>query len=292
MTALFDRRCVVLLGEAPRAGQFVLATPDALRIEGLRVAFKVTRDLKPEPNTAEISIVNLSPASRGAFVAKGARVVLLAGYPDATAQIFSGDVRTFAHEHQGPDVVTKLTAGDGERAYAHARVSASFRPGVSVGEVVGRTARALASDPTNALAVAQNMAGQFASGYVQHAQASTELTRLLAPRGFSWSIQDGRVEILGPGGALADEGPLLSPETGLIGSPTLAAPEDAKKRPTMTVRSLLQPGLRPGQRFSLRVADERPPRLQRLSGTYRAEKVTHHGDTHGGDWYTDVEVTT
>ena len=281
MTQLFDRRCVVLVGKPP-PDNYVLIIPDALKIDGMRTTFKVTKDDKPEPNQVEISIFNLSAASRAKCDEKGVRVVLQAGYGDDVAQIASADVRTVNHLKQGVDWVTKIEAGDGERAIEHARVSGSFRPGTAVKDIVGKTIQALQMDPGNAQQKAQQLAGEFSSGYVQHAKASTELSRLLEPAGWSWSVQDGRIELLGPGEVLGELAPLFSPSTGLVGVPEMGSPGAKGEHPVLKCRSLLQPRLRPGQRFKLESASR--------SGTFVAKKVTHSGDTFGNDWYTDVEA--
>lgn len=279
---LFGRECVVLIGRPPTAGEYALQTPTALRIEGLRIAFKVVRDLRPTPNTAEVSIWNLSPESRAKIDSAGQRVVLVAGYTGADGQIFSGDARRTSSSKQGPDWVTKIEAGDGERAYKFARVSESFGPGAKLADVVVKTVGQLKTDPGSTADKVKNFVGEFASGYTQHARASTELTRLLSPLGWTWSMQDGRVELLGPNETVQEEAPRLTPETGLVGSPTIDPPQKKGQKAVLKVRALLLPRLRPGQRLVIESEAHR--------GVFRAEKVTHTGDTWGNDWYTDIEA--
>jgi hypothetical protein len=280
---LFNRRCVVLVGRPPPADNFVLSNT-GLRISDLRCTFKVVRKLKPEPNPCEVTITNLAESTRNQLEGKGFRVILQAGYGDQVSQLFSGDVRTFDHEHQRPDWITKILAGDGDRAFKFARVSQSFAPGTQIKEVVKAAARALMSDPGSALQKAEQLVGEFSSGYAHHGGAADELTSLLEPFGWEWSMQDGRIELLGPGEHVGEEGPLISPETGLVGSPTVGAPEKVGFPPVLKCRSLLQPRLRPGQRFELRAHGRH--------GFYRCRQVVHQGDTAGGDWYTDIEAWT
>lgn len=281
MTQLFARRCVVQIGKPP-PNNYVQVVPDALKIEGLRTTFKLTLDDKPEPNNAEIAVWNLSPDSRGAMQGKGFRVILAAGYEEDTEQIFSGDVRRFDHQRVGPDWVTKLDIGDGERAFRFARMSESYGAGTPINEVVKRAIKALQVDSGNALQKIQNVVGEFATGYVAHGRASLELTRLLTPQGFTWSMQNGRLQILGPGDYTDEVGPLISPDTGMIGTPEVGSPEEKGKPAQLKVKSLLLPRMRPGQRFELRSAAK--------SGTFRARKVVHSGDTAGQDWYTEIEA--
>lgn len=283
MTRLFSRRCIVHIGRPPTPNEFALKTPTALRIEGLRVVFKVERDLKPQPNQVEFVIYNLSESSRAKLENVGQRVVLEAGYEDAVAQVFSGDVRRAFSTKQGSDWLTKIEAGDGERAFVFGRVSKSYAPGTSVADVARDTIKALKTDPGAALEKVGQLVGEYSSGFAQHAKASTELTRLLSPHGFSWSIQSGRIEVLGPNEHLPEAAPLLTPETGLIGSPTISIPTKRTQPSTLKCRSLLLPTLRPGQRVVLKA--------EAISGTFVATKVAHVGDTHGGDFYTDIEAT-
>lgn len=283
MTALFDRRCEVYVGVPPKEDVFTLQTVERLRIAGLRIGFKIVRDASAEPNNLELVVYNLSEASRARFEEKGARVVVLAGYGEQLAQLCSGDIRHAQSMKAGSDWVTKIEAGDGERALAHARVSESWRPGTQVSSVVAKAVQALQLDPGNALTKAKEIAGEFSSGYVQHGKASRELSSLLEPRGYTWSVQDGRIEILKATETLPETAPLISPDSGLIGSPEMGTPAKPGAKPVLKIRSLLQPRLRPKQRFELR--------SRTRSGVFVAQKVTHTGDTFGNDWYTDIEAT-
>lgn len=283
MSVLFDRACEVYVGSAPREDVYTVQTVERLRVLGLRVSFKVVKDDGSKPNAVEVAIFNLSEANRARFEAKGVRLALLAGYGDALAQIASGDVRHAKSLRQGVDWVTKIEAGDGSRALAHARVRESFRPGTDVKAAIAKAVQALQMDPGNALSKAQEIVGQFPAGHVQHGRAADELSALLEPRGYQWSIQDGRLEVLKKGEALPEAGPLLSPDTGLVGSPEMGTPSKPGERPVLKVRSLLQPRVRPGQRFQVDSAA--------MKGFFIARKVTHTGDTFGNDWYTDIEGT-
>lgn len=283
MTTLFDRRCKLLVGQPPKADVYTLQTVNRLEISGLRIGFKIIKDSQPQPNNVEISIYNLSASSRAALEEKGCRILLLAGYADQVSQIASADVRIAQSQKLGVDWVTKIEAGDGERAIKFARVKESWAPGTPVSEIISKTVSALMLDPGNALAKARQISAQYSSGYVQNAKASDELTTLLEPHGYEWSVQDGRIEVLKKDEALPEVAPLLSPDTGLIGAPEMGTPAKAGEKPVLKARSLLQPRIRPGQRFQLRSASR--------NGVFLAKKVTHAGDTFGNDWYTDIEAT-
>lgn len=253
----------------------------SLLIEGLRVQFKIKKTSRKEPNTAEVTIFNLSEQSR-AGLKRGAKLIVEAGYSTSISQLFSGDARLVDHAHEGPSWLTKIQCGDGERAYRYAVVNESFIPGTSVADVFARVADSTGLDVADAVrTVRATIKEQFTQGYTAFGRGSLEIDRLLKGRGIEWSIQDGRLQVLLDDTATRDSAVLLSPDTGLVGSPEHGSPETKKKPQVLKVKSLLQPSLRPGRR--VRVESEA------ITGDFRVLTVTHQGDTHGGDFYSECE---
>lgn len=279
---LYDRRVVLVVGKVP-GDDLTEKTAEALRIEGLRVQFKIRKSDKPEPNKAEVVIYNLKASSRSDLEAdKGVRVILSAGYADSTSQIFSGDSRFVNNRREDVDWLTKIEAHDGGRAYRFARTSESFSAGATAADLVKKLVAQLVKDPGNALEKAGKLTRSFANGYTASGPTAELLTEHLAEEGYGWSIQDGRMEVLKLDETLADEVPLISPDTGLIGSPEMGAPEKKKGAARLKVKMLLRP-IRPGQKFKLDAKGRK--------GEYRSHVVTHQGDTHSGDWYTEIEAS-
>lgn len=277
---LYGRRVRVILGKPPP--DFKTLLPNAIEVENLRVAFKVSKSIGKEPNTAEVSITNLAGSTRSELQGKGHKLILEAGYEDTIARIFAGDVRTIDHTKAGADWTTKATCGDGERAYQWARISESFAGGTRIADVVKKCAEALGLEIGNAIAAVAGFPDQFVNGYTAHGNAARELDRVLRPLGLAWSIQDGRLQVLKEAEANAGTAIELSKDSGLIGSPEFGSPSEKDKPAVLKVKSLLQPGLKPGDRFSLK--------SRAHSGFFKANKVEHSGDTAGGDWYTAIEA--
>lgn len=283
----FRRAAELIVGRKPPDDNYVATVPDALRIDGLRVVFRVELTPKKEPNTAKIDVYNLSKNSRASIEGdKGPRVVLQAGYLGSVSQIFSGDSRTCITRHIGPDVITSIQCGDGERSFRFAEFRQSFKPGTSVKEIVSQVTKAMQLDPGNALQQAQKIAATYNSGATFSGRASDVLEEILKPHGYTYSIQGGRIEILAADEWLKEEGPLLNADSGLVGSPEWGTPEKKGKPALLKVRALLNGRFRPGIRFQLDALE--------VKGRFRCVKVSHSGDTHpvGGnsDWYTDMEV--
>lgn len=265
---------------------------DSLRVDDLRVQFKAELTNTPEPNTLDLSITNLSKDTRSQMQKKGARVIVLAGYDAASGgagvqQVFAGDARTIDHVRRGPDWITRVQCGDGERAYQFGRVNLSLGPGASLADVVKGLASQMGVGVGNALEKLKggNLRGAldaFASGYAASGKGAAELDNILRSAGFEWSIQNGALQLLRSTESLPGTVVSLSADTGLVGSPEHGTPDKKGDVSVLKVRCLLRPELRPGRRVQVDALETK--------GLYRVEKATHFGDTAGNEWYSDLEL--
>jgi hypothetical protein len=72
---------------------------DDLVVKGLHITFRVEKTLKPDPNTAEITIDGLTNDHRDAMTARKTPIVRLAvGYKDGLTQIFYGTLIHVQHQ--------------------------------------------------------------------------------------------------------------------------------------------------------------------------------------------------
>lgn len=271
MARLFGRVCSVIV--------------DGVKVDGLRCVFRVSKSLTKDPNTLDLKIYNLSERTRAGMKSKGAPVIVSAGYAENAGVIFSGDTRTIDHGRDGADWVTHVQCGDGERAYQFARFTESFAPGTAVTDVIMAAAKKTGLNLGNLVATmntGDRGLSHFKHGYAAHGRACAELDKLLASVGLTWSIQDGAIQVLKGGAPAQGFATLLSPETGMIGSPDHGTPDKKGKPSVLKVKTLLQPQIRCGGRVEVRSSG--------VKGQFRVEKVEHTGDTDGGDWYTSIEA--
>jgi len=257
-----------------------------VQITKLRVAFKVKKTLTKEPNTAEIRVFNLAESTRRKLQGKGVSTVLSAGYEGNEAVIFSGDSRFIDHTREGPNWITKIRCGDGERAYQFQRFNASFGPGTSIADVIQASANALGLNTGNlndALALPfKGGRTVFRNGFSANGDAVDVLEKLLRGAGFSLSVQNGALQVLQGGAAVPTSAVLLSPDTGLVGSPEMGSPEKKGATPRVKAKALLQARIRCGGVVELR--------SENFKGQFRVETVEHTGDTDGAEWYTETEL--
>lgn len=267
---------------SPAAQRFFQAAPNAIVVTDLRVQFSVEKTLQKEPNRCEITITNLSERTRGELQKKPLLVRLDAGYDGQLARIFSGDLRWAQSKHEGPDWETMMQVGDGDRAFRFARVSRSFKPGTKARVLVEEAAKAMGLQmPADARAMTELLA-EYASSVVVQGPAHVELSRVLDAVGLSWSVQDGRLQILQSTGVRRDQAILVRQDTGLIGTPDYSAPEKKGESPKLTFKMLLYPGLTPGGKVRLETSQ--------INGNFKVLRVAHTGDTHGEPWTSEVEA--
>lgn len=260
----------------------VIVTIDTLRVTDLDVAFRIERDLKPEPSTAEIDLYNLTPDHRKQLqeLPEDARVTLEAGYESGTSVLFRGDLTSAVTMRDGTDLVTRVIAGDGSAARRTARVSQSFAPNTPLPSVMGAITDAMGVDTGNvadiARAVLDGGRRLLEGGLTLSGNAASELTRLTRSSGLEWSVQDGRLQLLREGRALDGTAVLLSPDTGLIDAPEL----DDKGQ--LRARTLIIPDLFPGRR--VQVASEF------VTGLFRVERAAYTGETNGEEWTIEIDA--
>lgn len=278
-------------------------TVGTTKFTSLDCAFKIEKSLKPEPNTCELRIYNLNPEHRAALeelnpptkagsslakkkdqqhrATRGIPCKIEAGYEGGTSLLWLGDLRTAHSIHDGSEWVTVLESGDGEKAWQNARVNVSYGPKTPVDTVIRAMVRALGVGEGNLSQVVHKLQVSGAGRIIPHGtvisgRVATELTDWCRSCDLEWSIQDGALQIVDRGKALAGRAIKLSSKTGLIGSPTVDIDG------VMTCRMQMIPDVRPG---SLLVID-----ALRLKGAYRIEKASWMGDTSGGDWTIEVDA--
>lgn len=248
---------------------------------GMRIQFDITKTDQKEPNTSQIIITNLSDTRRASLKVKGVKFSLDAGYvATGMTRIIRGDARTIDHVRDGADWNTTARLGDGERAYRFARVNESFSPGTGAGSVLRFLANRSGIQIGNSSTVASALTTTFDQGYVVNGSWQQAMDKLLRAVGYVWSIQDETIQILKPNEAVDAQIPLISPETGLIGSPEMGTPEKKGKPQLVEFESLLV-ATRPGAKVHLR--------SKRYDADVRVKRCRFYGDTHGGPWFSKIQ---
>lgn len=248
----------------------------SLEITEARIVFDVKKTTGAEPNKCTIKVYNLAPTTRAELEQKPLRVILHGGYDGVLKLLALGDLdRGWSEPDSSTDVVTTLEIGDGLRAYSHARVTKAYRPPITLKQVISDAAKSM-QFPLPSLPSDFNRA--LPSGFSTDGPTRNLLEKVLAPLGYTWSSQNGKLVILKGGVPLSTEF-LLSSDTGLIGYPEVSPPDWGGKS-EVKCESLLYPELEPNARGRIDTALHR--------STIRITEVQHMGDTEGSEFKTSI----
>lgn len=282
MSRLFKKEIALTISRSVPEKFFATVTDTV--VTGLRVVFNIQKNLRSEPNSSTVKVYNLSQASRAELEYKPIQVRLDAGYDGELARILVGDLTWHESTHEGVDWVTTLQVGEGHRSYNHARVNRSFKGGASVRAMLTEAVGAAGMKVPTSIDGVKELAGNVVSGTVLQGPAHREITKILRPHGYEWSVQDGELQILKADQVRADEAILISQDTGMLGSPSYGTPPAKGKRPILKVQKTLDARLLPGRKVKIEA--------RRINGLFKIERVVHTGDTHGDSrsWVSDLEV--
>lgn len=277
----FDRVAYVDVGQAGAEGQ-------ARRMEGLRIEFEIEKSVKPSANTAVVRVYNLAQPSRAAVLQKGQTMVVFAGYAGegGAQQIFRGGLDLSHSRHLPPEWVTELRVGDGRKQMREGRLELGLAPGCKVGDACKVVAQRVQLPIKNAEALDETDE-EFAGGFSFAGPAEEALREITAAGDLEFSIQDENIQFTKRGQPVRGEATKLSPDSGLISTPEPVLKHEAKllgKAPKIQwkARCLLNPLLTPGGSVSIQ--------SQAVNGDFRIEALRHVGDTHGEEWFTELEL--
>lgn len=248
---------------------------------GLDFAFTVKKSLRPEPNTAEVHIINLNRDHRSQLEElTEVPVQIEAGYKDATSVLFLGNLRRAISMRDGANIITSISSGDGEKELRKARVNVALIPGTTTDQVLRLVALSLGVGTGNldkAISTLNfsTVGNLFTKGTVLSGNAAREMSNLCRSVGLTWSVQNGKLQILPLGQALQGTAIKLTPSTGLVGTPSV------DNKGLLKAHMLMAPDVFPGRLLVLE--------SERLTGQFRIETTEHKGDTAGQDWYVDIE---
>lgn len=279
MSEYFNRKVAIVLGEPGETG---------FRYEDLRVNFTVTKDDTPTPNSANITVYGFSRDTVQFLESNSLVVQLFAGY-DTPGLIFLGDITKAVTTLEGPERRTKIESGDGQQAVTQSKISKSYGaqtdPADIIGDLGGSIAEKLGGDKDKVKKAVKKKASSllpstptYPRGVALQGKASDELTKVTRANGLDWFIQDGELQIYKPGFATQTDAFVLSPTSGLIGSPKLT------DKGRVEARSLLNSELRVGRLVVLR--------SERFEGFFVIRKVKYKGDSGWeNEFYADLELT-
>lgn len=272
--------------------------------DNLRLTFDVQKDDTKNPNRSTIRIWNLAESNRKLLEKPDVRCVFKAGYAEENGplEVYQGDVAFAFSRHERADNVTEIELGEGYKAIRDVVAALSYDSGVTSTRVLRDLAQKLHMSiniPSDA------PVRSWQNGLAFHGSARQALDKICVATGLSWSVQHGALQVIRSGGNTNRTVFDLAADSGLIGSPERVRkgkqevsldPSDERALRARTrqissttqeedgwrVRSLLLPTLVPGDRVKLS--------SKTVEGIFTIRSLRHFGDSHGGDWITELKI--
>jgi hypothetical protein len=228
-----------------------------------------------KPNEGQVTIHNLSKATI-AQLEKPNQVMRIEVGTDYIGQLFIGSVvrRGIVTKNDIPNRQTRITARDGRRVYRDTRVAVAYPPNVAIAQIV-QDLLVYATRQGIALGLGSEFPpGIYPDGWAFQGQWRQALDEILEPEGYYWTIQGGVIYVINEASTLPGNVPLISPDTGLTGSPT-------RTDKGCDYESILNPAIIAG----------RPSQItsQFFNGLYRNVNVTQQFSNYGGPWATKAQ---
>jgi len=266
-----------------------------LDLEGLKILFEVKKTDSQTPNTAMIKVYNLNTATVKQIQDEFTRVVLQAGYDSNYGVIFDGQIKaTRKGKENGTDTFVEISASDGDVAYNYAIVNQTLTAGATQADQIQIASITMQQQGVSQGFVAETESASLPRGKVMYGQSREYLRKSTQRTESSWSIQDGKFQVVKNEGFLSGQAVVLNSKSGLVGTPE-------QTEGGIKARCLLNPLLRIGARVKIAESDIQtatlpntdpyaPPNEQpeiTKDGLYKILSIDFLGDTFGNDWYSD-----
>ncbi|WP_245462595.1 phage protein [Rhizobium leguminosarum] len=263
----------------------LIINPGGIKPHDIRIEFNIDKDTSSSPNSAEITIFNLSESHRNSVGKEFDKITLEAGYipPEGDGNvgvIFKGAVRDVEHRREGPNILTIISCGDGSKALRRATISKSFPKGTPVKDVVDELAKQIEKEGVSRgeWKFPDDVENKtFKRPYAVCGSCVRELDTIGRGNGFYWNVQNETMEIV-PGDGFIGGVVMITPETGMIGTPAIT---DNGVR----VSALLNPEIRPNRRVQLK---SDTLEMNGDDGMFRVTSASYSGNNMDGEMKVDI----
>lgn len=312
----WKRNCRLIVQVAPEveaAEDAINATTDqtfnntrqAIDLSEMRIVFRVGQATRDNPKFAEIYVYNLSESTMNKLIGDdkaGQLVILEAGYGDQLATIFKGQAFQFRRGRESQtDTYLCILAQSGAKVYS-AVVNTTFAAGTTQSQIKDKMKEEFKKCGVDAGYMCEVSDQGLPRGKSFMGMLSDFMKQFTETNNTDLVIEDDQAVMIPKGGNNGEPAFVLSRNTGMVGMPELTTEG-------LNVSCLLNPRLKWGgqiqvdrssiqtQQFDINYQGQEVDQTQKSLETAAGEKnrynivsVSHHGDTRGNDWYTDIKA--
>jgi hypothetical protein len=268
-------------------------------IEDLHMDFSTTATVDSKPNTAKISVYNISDSTRQLMSEKFVGFNFYAGYGDDTAIIFRGAATNVLSQKVGTDWRTDIYGGDGEKEFSEIFFSQAYPAGTQIKKIIESVAAAMGYSANSSVVLETDT---LLKGASYSGRAKDVLDEITKDFDYTWSVQWGALEILDSSEFLGNVATavVLSADTGMLDSPTLIDRETKNKKIVgVKVKSLLNPAIKPGRLIEIRsqstntaigALNKSPVAKSSANGLWIVKRADYVGNNYGGEFVVNIEA--
>lgn len=248
------------------------------------ISFTVKKPLKGDtPNDGTVTIYNLNKTSRDLWEADDAVIELYTGYQDQQVSLMmSADVDWAYSRREGPDWITVINFSEGGKDIRDTFISKSYTNPVNdkkvIDDVIGNF-KTVEKGTIKGLTDSVKKNGLSISSLTKGV-----LNNIASTHKVDWTVQDNKLHVLPEKGLITDFLVELTPQTGLIGTPTKTRSQEKGKAVIWgcDITCLIIPGIYPGRGIKL-TSDT-------VSGTYKVINATYDGSNFEDNWTCTLET--
>jgi len=268
---------------------------NALDFGQFRVVFEIKKTDTQTPNEANIKVYNVSQDTINQIKREFSRVVLQAGYEQNYGVIFDGTIKQVKlGKDNGTDTYMAIYSSDGDIGYNFSTIATSLASGATQQNQLQTVFQSMGdngvqggySDLTNVV--------QLARGKVMYGMARDYARGIAQNNNSSWSIQDGKMNVIPIKSVLPSQAVVLNSKSGLVGTPE-------QSNDGIMVKCLLNPLIKVSGKVIINEEDvalakitgkkngeENTPATIAHDGAYKVIKLEYNGDSRGTDWYCNL----
>lgn len=270
-------------------------------LSNMHFTFNVQQSDIETPNNCSVRIFNLSDATAKMVKEEFTRIVIQAGYENgAFGVIFDGTIRQVrAGKVNAVDKYLDIYAADNDLGFNFGTISTTLAAGSSPDDQAGALAKAMGAD-VGYTSYATGAA--LPRGKVLYGMARDHMRALAKTTGTTWSVQNGKMQVVPLTGYVPGAEVTLTAKTGLIGLPEQTQDgikADCLLNPKIVVGGSVKIDNASIQKYiyaqgsNLYMSPDELAYFGSLAapsissdGVYRVLVAEHDGDTRGTSWYT------
>jgi len=251
--------------------------------EDFQITFTIKRSIDGKtPDTLNCSLFNVDFDNIWEYLfLDDAYIRIQGGYEGVFGTIFEGDITNATQHIDGVNLVTEITAGDGEVAIEETNINKSYSPDINVSDVIDDLINTIVKNGEivkDGFVNGQisSIPGKLQFGDLLNGKASNYLSDYLNEAGKQFVIADSTLRVFE--NSFEEQVISLTTDTGLIDSPREKRVEKTSKAKGKQIvngvdfRCLIIPGLLPGQKISIQ------------DNEYIIQDITLNGTSRDGSW--------